>query len=767
MTAPPPTETDVEIEEDGTGLHDPRDVETRRGLDRVPAALSGRFDLTQVLSGVRRPSQAVVLRVKDREARHAPADVPLVLKWYHHRFAPDPGVRRVLSEGPDGPVAALLENGVANGHPYELSLSYGETDLARYRDDRPGPLPSALVRAVVEQLHAALVVLHGRDVVHRDVTPDNIMVRIQNEDRPELVLIDFGAAVHEPQRDRPRRRGWVGKPLYLAPEAAPHRQAVTPAVDWWSLGMVVAELAGGSHPIDFRGDEEVLTEVATHDPELPLVTDPRLLLLCQGLLTRAPEHRWGGEQVASWLRGGSPPVAPRTSGAASRDLPPRRALRPFPFMGRAVTSAEELARDLDLNHGTARRMLASRARRAELVEWLDQFTDSPDRSAEENEELATLRAELAERPDPRTTVRLVNWLGPRREVSHHGVSLDAQGIHKLTGAVQNGTREAREVLKDLQRHELLPLLAGRPGGSGLDGTHRRWTEHLAAWNPLVREIAAHGPADQGTARDRMRRTDAVEAILLRLAHQPGRDTATLVREADSTRAAMAMPLDWYDRLIADPDDVLRLVTAHLLAGVAVNEAAERHTALREAEAERTMAADLRATTAWIRRMDRRPMLGWALLGSVLATVPWGFVIGLADIAGWASQEAVVRAWAMALPAAAAVFALELSAAALIGPPGYHPGRSLAGRLIAGSSRPARFARSRGLRTLLPSAAFLAAMVALGVYAVTEAPWAWLTGTVVVLTVWTGYRVFAWHRSLHRPTLPVGTYRTPPPRGGER
>lgn len=290
----------------------------------MPAALDGRFDLTQVLSSVQRPSQAVVLRVKDREARHASADVPLVLKWYHHRFGPDPGVRRILAEGPGGPggpVAGLLESGTADGHPYDLTLSYGETDLARYRADRPGPLPPALVRAVVEQLHAALVAVHARDIVHRDVTPDNIMVRIQNEDRPELVLIDFGAAVHEPQHDRPRRRDWVGKPLYLAPEAAPHRQAVTPAVDWWSLGMVVAELAGGSHPIDFRGDEEVLTEVATHDPELPLVTDPRLLTLCQGLLTRAPEHRWGGEQVAAWLRGRprrSRPAPPAPHCATSR-----------------------------------------------------------------------------------------------------------------------------------------------------------------------------------------------------------------------------------------------------------------------------------------------------------------------------------------------------------------------------------------------------------------------------------------------------------------
>ncbi|WP_406014168.1 protein kinase [Streptomyces sp. NBC_00984] len=764
MTVPPPTE--VEVDEAGTGYRDPRDAETRKGLDRVPAALGGRFDLTQVLSSVHRPSQAVVLRVKDREARHASADVPLVLKWYHHRFGPDPGVRRVLAEGPGGPVAGLLESGTADGHPYDLTLSYGETDLARYHADHPGPLPPALVRAVVEQLHAALVAVHARDIVHRDVTPDNIMVRIQNEDRPELVLIDFGAAVHEPQHDRPRRRGWVGKPLYLAPEAAPHRQAVTPAVDWWSLGMVVAELAGGSHPIDFRGDEEVLTEVATHDPELPLVTDPRLLMLCQGLLTRAPEHRWGGDQVAAWLRGESPPTAPRTSGAAPHHLPPRRTLRPFPFMGREVTGAEELARLLDVNRLATGRLLGRRNRRAELVEWLGQFIDSPGRSSEESERLVALRAELAEPPDARTTARLINWLGPRLEVSYHGVPLDTLGIRQLTEAVTDGDAEARAVLTDLLRHELLPLLAERPGGAGLDEVHRRWSAHRAAWRPLTDEILSRrgGPRDRGAARARLRSTDAVDAMLLRLAHEPGRVTAELARGAAAVRAALAVPVDWYTRLAADPDDALRLIIARLLTGVATDEAAARHGELAEAEAARLLAADQDATLVWLRRLERPAMLGWALLGATTATVPWGFVIGLADVLGRASQQAVVLAWAQALPAAAAVFALELSAAAFIGPPHYHPRRSLAGRLIATSERPARFARSRGLRTLLPSAALLAAAVALGIYAVTVAPWAWPIGTVVALTVWTVHRTVSWRRELSRLRAGRAADRTGRPRG---
>lgn len=199
-------------------------------------------------------------------------------------------------------------------------------------------------------------------------------------------------------------------------------------------------------------------------------------------------------------------------------------------MGREVTGAEELARLLDVNRRATTRLLARRSGRAELVEWLGQFIDSPGRGSEENEQLVALRTELAEPPDARTVTRLINWLGPRLEVSHHGVPLDTLGIRQLAEAVADGDTEARAVLADLLRHELLPLLAERPGGAGLDEVHRRWHAHRAAWRPLTDEILSRGgPRDRGSARARLRRTDTVDALLLRLAHEPGRVTAELTR----------------------------------------------------------------------------------------------------------------------------------------------------------------------------------------------------------------------------------------------
>ncbi|MFG2900915.1 protein kinase [Streptomyces zaomyceticus] len=765
MTTLPPTEWDPE---GFAGHFDGGPEETRRGLDRIPASLSDRLDLTEVLGDVRRPSQAVVLRVKDREARHRDAAVPLVLKWYHRAFAPDPEASRLLTGDLGDHVVRILERGTADGHPYELLPSYGETTLAQYHARNPGALPAPLVRTTVAHLHRALTALHDRDLVHRDVTPDNIVVSTQNADRLDLVLVDCGAAVHTGRdEDSPRRRDWQGKPLYLAPEASIHRQSVTPAADWWSVGMVVAELAGGRHPIDYRGDEEVLVEIATHDPELPLVTDPRLLMLCHGLLTRAPEHRWGAEQVGRWLAGDSPPVAPRTTGAAPENLPPRATTEPFAFLGRAITSTEELARQFDVQWRAADDLLARRGGRERLAAWLGQFADRPGRSPEDARTLDALRDLLAQPLTPQDRLRLLNWMGPRLPASWQGVPLDTLGIAELEQAAVRGDDRSRELVAALARHELLPLLGARPGGEGLDEVQRRWEGYRESWREATPDLFVRGgPTDRRAAGRLLRHGVDLDARLLRLAREPDRTTLRLLHRTawDPGRGA---PPPWYRALRADEDNPLRLLAASLLAGLAHQEAERQQADAQVREWDRLFARETDARFHLLRRLDRPPTLGWALLGATVTTAPWTFVIGLADLLGRAEQSEVVIAWMLALPAAAVVFALELWIAVYIGPPVYHPARSLAGLLIRTGEGPARATRSRGRLGTAVAAAALVAVGALGLWAVVLAPWAWPAATVVALTAWTVRRWWAWRRTardarLDRAAHRAGRTRTPGP-----
>ncbi|UFR01254.1 protein kinase [Streptomyces sp. Go40/10] len=739
MTTTPPTRF---VDPADGGFTNARIIETRPVRADVPPALADRFLLVAVLSEALRPAEAVVLRVRDLTARHGAAEIPLVLKWYHRLHAPDPDVEQELRElgaRPAPHLERLLETGDAHGHPWHLYWSHGEETLERYLQDHPDGLPPDAVHAVVGQLWDAVTALHERGVVHRDITPDNIMVQTRRGDTADLVLVDFGAAVHRPEEALEPRTDWRGKPLYLAPEAGLLRQTVSEAGDWWSLGMVTAHLALGRHPIEFRRDEDVLAEIATHDPDVSGITHRRTRLLCEGLLTRAPEQRWQAEQVRDWLDGKDPDVAPRTDGRIFPDDPARPAVRPFPFMGQEFTGTEHLAVHLDQNHVSAARMLADDEDRARLVEWLGQFASVGGRSSGELDRLRRLRQDLAGPPPVAVVVDLLNWLGPGLDVTWHGAPLDAQGMRRLCQSARDGHADAVTLVRYLADHpEVLTGLAQRPGGHGLDRTADAWRVLRDRWEPTVHEL-------RRDRRDRadLRRTVAVDAWLLQLAREPERTREQLTRLLLRIRAELPARIPWFDALLSAQDDDVRLVVALLLTGRARRDAQALSDRRLEEEHARLLAADQDGLIAVLRRMDRLPTVGWALLGAVAVTAPWTFVIGLADVLGRASDEAVVTAWLEALPAAAFVFVVEMWTAVYIGPPFYHPGRSLAGLLIRSSERPGRLARTRLGRWV--GAALLVLAGFAGFYAVAVAPWLWPLASAAAVAVWSVRRGWAWRR----------------------
>ncbi|MFE9093663.1 protein kinase [Streptomyces sp. NPDC007264] len=734
--------------------------ETRSVLGDVPPALTDRFVLVKTIQTAERPSQAVVLRV--RRAGAGPDEAPLVLKWYHWQHSPDREVvrflgegRRLLDEEQRRHLEELVEEGETEGHPYQVFRSHGEVDLAAHTEQNPGALPPARIEEIAGQLHRAVSALHDHEIVHRDITPDNLMVQSSRGSSLDLVLVDFGVAVHVADaEDEPAGeagRDWRGKPRYLAPEAVTLHQTVSEEGDWWSIGMILAELSLGEHPLGFYSDSAVLYEIATHEPDVSGITDTRTRRLCEGLLTRAPESRWGAEQVDAWLRHESPKVERDRPAAFVRE--PDTGLTPFDFLGESFTEPEHLARALDLHHAATADLLDDEGSRGRLAAWLAQFETTGGRSPEELRRLAALRDELSGRPGPGTTVRLITWLGPSREAARWGIPLSVQGVRALSRAARAGDGEALDLVRHLaSAPEILTTLARLPRGQGLDDTAARWTALRDRWPHLARELRRNPDL---SGRDRVRRalrqTTAVDARLLELAREPERAAARLEAEIAQVRGRLAAPVPWFDRLgTAGQDDPPLLVAAALLAEHALREAEGRHRQQIEDEIQRLMDEDTDGVVAFMRKEDRIPTLSWALLGATLVVAPWALVIQLADVANRASQDAVLIAWLEALPAAAAVYATELLTAAYIGPPAYHPHRSLAGLIIRTSERPARRTLSRGLRTLIPVAAVLGCLVwFVGCYAVAAAPWVWPLAAVLAVAVWSVRRCHVWRRERRR------------------
>ncbi|MFT4622908.1 MAG: serine/threonine protein kinase [Myxococcota bacterium] len=121
-----------------------------------------------------------------------------------------------------------------------------------------GPLPISVAITIAQQVASALEAAHDRGVVHRDLKPQNLLLR-RRYDRtsPHVVVADFGIAKLEGTFSEGLTQvgTFIGTPEFAAPEQFLGEQPV-PQTDVFALGGVIAYMLTGSPPVAFahRGD---------------------------------------------------------------------------------------------------------------------------------------------------------------------------------------------------------------------------------------------------------------------------------------------------------------------------------------------------------------------------------------------------------------------------------------------------------------------------------------------------------------------------------
>jgi eukaryotic-like serine/threonine-protein kinase len=189
-------------------------------------------------------------------------------------------------------IAQVFDYGEARGtEPGYLVMELVEgLSLTRILDD--GPLPPGDVMDVVAQAARGLAAAHQAGLVHRDIKPGNLLVRLDG-----LVKItDFGIAIaagENPVTQPVTQPGMlIGTPAYLAPERISGAPAM-PATDLYALGVVAHQCLTGQVPFVGEPLAVALAHLDRGIPPLPPSVPPAAAALVADLTRQDPAARPG------------------------------------------------------------------------------------------------------------------------------------------------------------------------------------------------------------------------------------------------------------------------------------------------------------------------------------------------------------------------------------------------------------------------------------------------------------------------------------------
>ncbi|GAA4613899.1 hypothetical protein GCM10023195_60420 [Actinoallomurus liliacearum] len=180
-----------------------------------------------------------------------------------------------------------------------------------------GPLFPDRVAAIGLQMLDALDTAHAAGILHRDVTPRNVLVG--DDDR--IVLTDFGIAAMAGATALTQTGALIGSPGYIAPERLRGRP-VGPESDLWSLGAVLYFAVEGRRAYSADEIPALIGMVLTEEPEPPTQAGP-LAPVLKGLLIKEPAERLSAEVTRQRLR-----AVTEASDAAGRTLGELTTLNP-------------------------------------------------------------------------------------------------------------------------------------------------------------------------------------------------------------------------------------------------------------------------------------------------------------------------------------------------------------------------------------------------------------------------------------------------------
>lgn len=195
---------------------------------------------------------------------------------------------------------------------------YTRDMMAKYPNPRGGALNEVIVRHFLKQLSSSLKFLRDRNLIHRDIKPQNLLLcpapasyragvaqvvpfkgsedsfnpATGLESLPMLKIADFGFARSLPATSLAETL--CGSPLYMAPEILRYEKYDAKA-DLWSVGTVLYEMVVGKPPFRASNHVELLRKIEKGEDRIKFPDEnpasDEVKKLIRGLLKRNPVER--------------------------------------------------------------------------------------------------------------------------------------------------------------------------------------------------------------------------------------------------------------------------------------------------------------------------------------------------------------------------------------------------------------------------------------------------------------------------------------------
>jgi serine/threonine protein kinase len=195
-------------------------------------------------------------------------------------------------------------------HPFIVSLRYSfQTNNKLYLVEdycSGGNLKSILLREkkfseelsrmYICEIILALEELHRKDIIYRDLKPENVVLDSQGH----ALLTDFGLSKQD-VIENDSAHSFCGTVSYLAPEML-RRAGHGKPVDWYLVGVLLYEMLVGSPPYYSSNKQRMFESIQTGDLKIPLYVSSTCRNLLRSLLEKNPEWRLGTFEDAAEVK---------------------------------------------------------------------------------------------------------------------------------------------------------------------------------------------------------------------------------------------------------------------------------------------------------------------------------------------------------------------------------------------------------------------------------------------------------------------------------